>query len=148
LSPAFDPGRTSYTANVPYDLDATVEDVLSQIMVTATAADTSARVSLTAPVSETVAEHPYTVGLALGDNTIVVAVVSQDGSTVTSYTVVVTRAGNAKLGDLTLSDDIALSPAFNKDKSGRVAGWKHGHVLHRGRHARRQREADELDPGR
>jgi hypothetical protein len=83
LSPAFDPGRTSYTASAPYELVA--------IMVTATLADTNASMSLTAPV------------------------------------------------DVDLADGAAC---------GRVAGWKHGHVLHRGRHARRQREAGRLDPER
>jgi len=119
LSPAFSTGRLDYTANVPYSQ--------SSIRVTP-AADATATVTVQvngAGTPETVASGTQSSALALdvGDNTIVVVVTAQDGTTTQTYTVEVRRAAdtsyvvpprsaNADLSGLSLSEGAALSPAF------------------------------------
>ncbi len=106
LSPAFAAGTLSYT-------DAVANSVNS-ISVTPTLADSTANVNVNGVASDSgFASTP--IALAVGTNTITVAVTAQDGKTKLTYTIVVTRAplgSNASLSNLYLSNSALLSPAF------------------------------------
>ena len=101
LSPAFASLSRSYTATVDY--------VLTQTTITATATD-----SLNKGVAITAADiNNNLINLAVGDNIITVTVTAEDNST-DVYTITITRA--AVSTDTTLSElsfsDITLSPEF------------------------------------
>ncbi|MBX3010841.1 MAG: cadherin-like beta sandwich domain-containing protein [Caldilineaceae bacterium] len=110
LSPTFDSGTTSYTATVNYAYPSvavtpTLSGVAATYVVTVTPSGGS-------PVVCT--GDPLDCPLEVGENTIEVTVTAEDGSTVQTYTVVVTRqpaATDATLSDLELSEG-TLSPTF------------------------------------
>ncbi|MDC1440383.1 cadherin-like beta sandwich domain-containing protein [Planktomarina temperata] len=99
LSPSFASGTLAYTSSVP--------NSVSSLIVTPTTNDANA----TATVNGASAATPVT--LAVGSNTVTVQVTAQDGTTIQSYTVAVTRAASsdATLSALTLSSG-SLSPSF------------------------------------
>ncbi|WP_164558095.1 DUF4347 domain-containing protein [Massilia atriviolacea] len=104
LSPAFASGTTSYSASVG--------NATTALTLTPTLADASASVTVNGvPVASGNASGA--LALAVGANTINTVVTAQDGATVTSYTVTVTRAASAdaNLSALALSGG-SLSPAF------------------------------------
>ncbi|MDB9880848.1 cadherin-like beta sandwich domain-containing protein [Planktomarina temperata] len=99
LSPGFASGTLAYTSSVP--------NSVSSLIVTPTTNDANA----TATVNGASTATPVT--LAVGSNTVTVQVTAQDGTTIQSYTVAVTRAASsdATLSALTLSSG-SLSPGF------------------------------------
>ena len=104
LSPAFSSGTTAYTAAVANNVTSvTVTPVPNNLNATITVNGT------TVPG----ATMSGSINLAVGANTITTVVTAQDGVTVITYTVTVTRAAstNANLSDLTVSNGV-LSPAF------------------------------------
>jgi gliding motility-associated-like protein len=108
LSPLFVPGGNSYTSTVP--------NTISSITVTPRTADTGARVTVngTAVVSNTASSS---IGLNVGQNTITVVGIAQDGTTKDTYTVVVTRSAstNDALTSLTLSPASPLTTVAGPD---------------------------------
>ncbi|RYD93597.1 MAG: cadherin-like beta sandwich domain-containing protein, partial [Sphingobacteriales bacterium] len=106
LTPSFNAGTTSYTANVP--------NSKSSVGVTASVADTTARVK--------VGDDAYTnyinktVNLSTGSNAIAIDVKAQNGD-VKTYVVAVVRAlsADATLSNLVASagTNLALSPSFD-----------------------------------
>ena len=127
LSPAFDPGKATYTALVPNSVGLTT--------VGATAADSGAVVNITAvhaSGADSVIDSANVVTLSDTEETnITIAVTAADGVNSKSYTVAVTRAAEdasavATLGALSLADPdsdaaIAISPAFAADKTAYTA---------------------------
>lgn len=122
LSPSFSAGTSDYTSNVPYSQNS--------IRITPVAdATATIAVRVNGGASEAVAGGAESSALPLntGLNTIEVIVTAQDGTTVQSYTVNVTRqsppssagggmipsrSANANLSKLSLTGGIALNPAF------------------------------------
>ncbi|MGZ4032954.1 MAG: cadherin-like beta sandwich domain-containing protein, partial [Tumebacillaceae bacterium] len=102
LSPAFEAGTTSYTANVA--------NGVTSVQVTPTVADSTATLKVNGATATS--GSAVNVPLNIGANTISVLVTAQDGTQKT-YTITVTRAAsaNADLSNLTLSQG-TLSPAF------------------------------------
>ena len=103
LSPVFVSGTTAYTASVPYETNSvTVSPIKSE-------ENASIKVN-GIPVSS---GAEYTIPLNVGVNTISTVVTAQDGLTIKTYTVAVTRtvSTNADLSALSLSSGV-LSPAF------------------------------------
>ena len=85
LNEPFDPNTTSYTANVPYSTTSTTE--------TPTAQDANATITVNGtPVAS--GTPSSSIPLAVGPNTITTVVTAQDGVTMKTYTVTVTRAAN------------------------------------------------------
>ena len=107
LSPTFAEGIKDYTATVPNDI--------KEIKVTPTTADTTAAITVN---GEKVANGTASgeIPLKVGENEIVTVITAQDGTTINTYTVIVTRepSNEAGLSDIILSDG-TLSPAFNTD---------------------------------
>ncbi|GKS09301.1 hypothetical protein YDYSY3_03010 [Paenibacillus chitinolyticus] len=105
LTPVFDSGTTSYTAQVATGV--------SSIDVTPVLADGTATMTVNGQAATSGTAAP--VSLNVGDNTITVVVTAQDGMTSETYTVTVKRAaplsGNADLSSLSLSAG-TLNPAF------------------------------------
>ncbi|MCY9597385.1 hypothetical protein PC41400_08855 [Paenibacillus chitinolyticus] len=105
LTPVFDSGTTSYTAQVATGV--------SSIDVTPVVADGTATLTMNGHAATSGTAVP--VSLNVGDNTITVVVTAQDGTTSETYTVTVNRAaplsGNADLSSLSLSAG-TLNPAF------------------------------------
>ncbi|MFC9775362.1 cadherin-like beta sandwich domain-containing protein [Paenibacillus chitinolyticus] len=105
LTPVFDSGTTSYTAQVATGV--------SSIDVTPVVADGTATLTLNGHAATSGTAVP--VSLNVGDNTITVVVTAQDGTTSETYTVTVNRAaplsGNADLSSLSLSAG-TLTPAY------------------------------------
>ena len=104
LSPAFAAGTTSYTASV--------SNATASITVTPTVADATATVTVNG-VAVTSGNASGAIGLTVGTNPISVVVTAENGTTIKSYTVTVTRAGSgdANLSALVLSGG-SLMPAF------------------------------------
>ena len=104
LSPTFAPLTTSYAASVP--------NATASVTVTPTATDVTATIKVngTAVTSGTASAA---ISLAVGANTITAVVTAQDGTTIKTYTVTVTRAASAvsTLSALALSSGI-LTPTF------------------------------------
>jgi len=87
LSPSFSSGRASYTASVT--------NAVSTIGVTSTVNDAGARAQIKlggGSYSNMTNGSPSSISLAEGANTITILVTAQDGSTTSTYTIVVTRA--------------------------------------------------------
>jgi hypothetical protein len=102
LSPGFASNRFSYTASVPYSA--------TSLTVTPTAADPGAAIKVNgATVASGTASGP--ISLNVGANLITTVVVSQDTTATNTYTLTVTRTGNAYLASLVPSAG-TLSPAF------------------------------------
>ena len=103
ISPAFDTNTTKYTASVDFSV--------SKLNVTATAADSKAKVAISG------------ADLKVGSNTVKVTVTAENGSK-KEYTITVTRAqdpnyvasNNANLKEITINQGI-LSPAFKADQT-------------------------------
>lgn len=107
LSPAFVPGIHNYQISVPYNAE--------PFMVIPGAAFAGATIKVDGK------EVPRggmseAITLSVGETLIIIEVTAADGVNRSTYTVTVTRAeppsADASLGSLTLSDGIALSPAF------------------------------------
>lgn len=110
LGPAFASGVAGYTADA-------ASHIVS-VKVTAWTADPDASVTVNGkPVANGSPSGP--IPLKAGDNTILVTVTSQDGSTQKTYTVIVTRGAraNADLINLALSSG-SLDPAFTGSETG------------------------------
>ena len=89
MNPAFASTTTSYTASVAYAVDEiTIVPTVSEIYATVAYLDASD----TALTDADVAKDDFQVVLAVGANTIKVKVTAEDGDTIETYTVVVTRA--------------------------------------------------------
>ncbi|WP_407870632.1 cadherin-like beta sandwich domain-containing protein [Paenibacillus sp. P36] len=105
LTPAFDSGTTTYTANVVNEVSSTT--------VTPTVLESQGRVTVNG-TSVTSGGTSDVIPLIVGSNTITLVVTAQDGTTKT-YTFTITRAkslsNNADLSGLTLSG-VNLMPAF------------------------------------
>jgi tRNA threonylcarbamoyladenosine modification (KEOPS) complex Pcc1 subunit len=86
LSPAFDPAITSYSV--------AVANAVTSIRFTPTAADTGATIRVEGVVVASGAQSG-SIGLAVGANSVEVEVTAQDGTTIKTYTVTVTRAAGA-----------------------------------------------------
>ncbi|MBW7474827.1 cadherin-like beta sandwich domain-containing protein [Paenibacillus oenotherae] len=104
LSPVFASGTTDYTASVV--------NGVSSIRVTPTTADSFMTVKVN---GESVASGAQSgdINLDVGDNTITLAVLAEDGVTTKTYTITIERlrSSNANLSQLSLSSG-TLSPAF------------------------------------
>jgi gliding motility-associated-like protein len=104
LSPVFAASTNGYTASVANNI--------TSLTVTPTLADATASITVNGTV---VASGSASSGISLnvGSNSISVAVTAQDGTTVNTYTLSVTRAGsnNANLSNITLSSG-TLTPTF------------------------------------
>jgi hypothetical protein len=114
LSPEFSPDTTSYSSAVAYDV--------SVIDVTATAAGQEASIRING--SAITSGIPHTISLDAGANIISIEVTAQDGTTVKTYTIVVTRAEpshNAKLSGLTTAPN-SIEPVFDPDTTRYNAG--------------------------
>ncbi len=96
LTPAFDSGTTSYTANVP--------NATTSTTVTPTVADATATVTVNG--SPVVSGTPSgAIPLAVGMNTITTVVTSGSGTTMTTYTVVVTRSPSTSIEGVQVRGD-------------------------------------------
>ncbi len=105
LQPAFAPSVLTYTASVGNDIDF--------ITVTAMPNHTGA-VAATLPADADGTAAGHQVGLTVGENIITLIVTAEDGSTVQTYTLTLTRespAEDAMLRALEL-DGVTLQPAF------------------------------------
>jgi len=104
LSPAFSGGTTSYTASVG--------NATTSLTVTPTVVDATASITVNG-VTTTSGNASGAIALNVGSNTIITAVTAQDGTTVKTYTVTVTRAGSgdANLSALVVSGG-SIAPAF------------------------------------
>ncbi len=110
LTPAFDPGTSSYTA--------TVGNETASLTLTVATNEPNATITTTvtppggSPIVCT--GDPLDCPLAVGDNVIEVTVTAQDGTTIETYTIIVTRAlpsEDATLSNLAISPG-TLSPSF------------------------------------
>jgi hypothetical protein len=101
LEPEFTSAVTDYAATVAHNTD--------NIVVSVTTSDSEANVTINGG-SDT------SVPLIVGDNTISIVVTAEDGTTMRTYTVIVTRAvsDNASLSGLELSN-AAIDPTFDRD---------------------------------
>ena len=102
VSPVFDPATFSYTMSVPY--------LTSTLALTPTLADTNAQVTVNGLVVAS-GSSSSNRNLVEGSNAISIVVTAQDGTTVQTYTLTVTRATGPVVSDLGLSSGV-LSPAF------------------------------------
>jgi gliding motility-associated-like protein len=104
LNPIFTSGTTAYTASVP--------NAVTSLTITPTVADATATVTVNG-TAVTSGAASGTITLAVGANVINIATKAQDGTTIITYQVTVTRAasGNSALSSLALSDG-TLSPVF------------------------------------
>lgn len=107
LAPVFSPTVFTYTDTVGPDV--------ASINITPTAKDPQAIIKINNVVSTS--GQPKSVALAVGSNTITINVTASDSSQST-YTLTVTRQGNADLKSLTAQDNfgtnVPLNPAFDK----------------------------------
>ncbi len=113
LNPAFGAATTSYTTTVAHGI--------TSLTVTPTVADATATITVNGtPVQSGAASDP--LALNVGDNTLTIVVTAQDGTTLKTYTITVTRAvsDNADLSGLTLSHS-TLNPAFDSATTGYTA---------------------------
>ncbi|WP_162254162.1 cadherin-like beta sandwich domain-containing protein [Ensifer sp. Root142] len=104
LSPSFAAATTSYTASVP--------NATTSLTVTSMIGHSAATLTINGdPVASNAASGA--IALNVGSNTVTAVVTAEDGTTVKTYTVTVTRApsANADLSGLDLSAG-TLSPAF------------------------------------
>jgi gliding motility-associated-like protein len=104
ISPVFDPATLTYSVSVSNTVTGTT--------ITAAATEPNATIKVNG-VAVNSATASGNIALNVGSNAIVTSVTAQDGVTVTSYTINITRApsADADLAGLTLSAGI-LNPAF------------------------------------
>jgi gliding motility-associated-like protein len=109
----FDSGTTSYTASVP--------NSVTGITLTPTFTDNTATITVNG-IAVTSGIASGNIPLAVGPNTITTTVTAQDGTTMDTYTVIVTRAPSsvATLSNLVLSQG-ALTPTFDSATTGYTA---------------------------
>ncbi|MBW7475566.1 cadherin-like beta sandwich domain-containing protein [Paenibacillus oenotherae] len=123
LSPSFSAGTLGYTSSVPYSVNSLS---VTPIVADATAAVT---VAVNGGTPEAVASGAASSALPLnvGVNKINVAVTAQDGTTIRTYTVDVTRQLNtdASLSGLSLSGGAVLSPSFSAGTLGYTSSVSH-----------------------
>jgi tRNA threonylcarbamoyladenosine modification (KEOPS) complex Pcc1 subunit len=110
LSPVFDSNTISYTADV---LNGT-----NSVTVTPTRFESHAAITVNGN-SVTSGSASGAINLNVGENTITVIVIAQDGQTTKTYTITITRASpgassDARLSALTISTG-TLTPSFNLD---------------------------------
>ena len=102
----FVPGTTAY--------DVQVENSVASVTVTPTVTHSAATIAVMS-VSVTSGTASGAIGLGVGDTTITIVVTAEDGTTMQTYTIIVTRAvlpfNDATLIGLTISQG-ALSPTF------------------------------------
>ncbi len=114
LSPTFAATTVYYTA--------TVSNVISTITVTPIAEEAAATIIINGiAVASGAASVPF--ALVVGTNSLHVLVTAPDGSTIKTYTIIVTReqtSNNANLGNMTLSSGL-LDPAFNSSTTSYTA---------------------------
>ena len=108
LAPDFDAYTNQYDTTVLYAVDS--------MTVTPTTANEYARVTVNGTAVDS-GVASTAIPLSVGDNTITVEVTAEDGSTIKTYTITVTRqvlegSSDAELSSLVLSDGV-LSPFFN-----------------------------------
>ena len=106
LDPPFDPATSTYTVDVA--------PTVSSITITATATDDGATVTVDGTPT-TSGDPSASISLTDGDNALLVVVTAEDGSTIRTYTVTVTKgsfATDATLSALTLSTG-TLTPPFD-----------------------------------
>ena len=92
----FTAATTSYTVDV--------ENAKAQVIVAATASDTTSNVEYS-PADADTNTTAHDVDLSVGENTVTVTVTAQDGTTTKAYTITINRAEagtNADLSDLTI----------------------------------------------
>ena len=118
LSPTFASGTTAYTASVA--------NSVTETTVTATARDENASVEVTPEDADdqTLGDQ---VALAVGETTVAIEVIAEDGETTRTYMVTVTRAGSAAatLSALSLSG-MTLTPGFASGTMAYAASVEHG----------------------
>ncbi|WP_165452623.1 cadherin-like beta sandwich domain-containing protein [Paenibacillus thalictri] len=104
LSPAFASSKTDYTASVV--------NGVSSIRVTPTTADSLITVKVNGQSVASGAQSED-INLDVGDNTVTLVALAEDGETTKTYTITIERlrSSNANLSQLTLSNG-TLSPAF------------------------------------
>lgn len=112
LSPSFDKSTKDYTA--------TVNNEVTSIKVTPAASDSKSKIKVNG--KDVAAGSAAEVALEVGKNVITVEVTAEDGKTVNTYTITVTRSeppyvpsANADLVNLTLSKG-TLTPDFDTEK--------------------------------
>lgn len=115
LSPAFSGGTTNYTMTVP--------NLTNSLSVTATVSALGATITINGtPATSSTPFGP--IALNTGQNTIPIVVTSQDTTSITTYTLTVTRTApdpaNPALSDLVPSAG-TLSPAFASNTTGYTA---------------------------
>jgi gliding motility-associated-like protein len=105
LSPVFNASTNNYTASV--------NNSVTSISLTPTAADATAALTVNGTIVNS-GNASGNITLSVGDNIIKTVVTAQDGATINTYTVTVTRAksSNANLTALTLNSG-ALLPVFD-----------------------------------
>jgi gliding motility-associated-like protein len=105
FTPGFTVGNLNYSASV--------NNSVTSITVTPGVADATASVTVNGN-AVTSGSASATIPLIVGTNTINTNITAQDGTTIKTYTIVITRApsANANLTNLTLSNGI-ISPAFS-----------------------------------
>jgi len=104
LSPAFSSGVKSYTAEV--------ENSVESVTLTAAAADPGATIKINGTTTAS-GTQSAPVTISNEGTTITIEVTAKDGKAVKTYTVTVTRAGNAELSSLAISPgelSLAISP--------------------------------------
>ncbi|TEB08015.1 Cadherin-like beta sandwich domain protein [Pelotomaculum schinkii] len=116
LDPAFDTGTTGYTVNVPNEV--------SSVNITATTVDTAATLQINGTVA-TSGSAQAVDNLAVGNNSVDVAVTAIDGTTVKTYTLTIKRAAasqdhGADLSSLSVAGSVYydLAPAFDAGTTG------------------------------
>lgn len=117
LSPDFDKAVTSYTANVA--------NSTTTVRLSATTSASGASLKVNgAPLESGDSSDP--IALNVGENQINIEVTAQDGSTMRTYTITLTRSGstNADLASLSLSQGV-LSPNFTAATTGYTASVAH-----------------------
>jgi gliding motility-associated-like protein len=105
LTPAFSASTNVYTASVA--------NGVSSLTITPTAADPTATITVNGTTVVT-GSASSGISLSVGDNTITTIVKAQDGTTINTYTLTVTRAqsSNADLASIALSNG-TLNPVFS-----------------------------------
>ncbi len=101
LTPVFATGTTIYTATVP--------NAITSLTVTPTTTDSNATVKVNG-VTVTSGNPSGAVALAVGPNIITTVVTAQDGTTIDTYTITVTRTAQATI--VTSGTLIALTTAY------------------------------------
>ncbi|WP_096356028.1 cadherin-like beta sandwich domain-containing protein [Mucilaginibacter gotjawali] len=109
ITPVFSTSKYSYTASVPYNV--------SSVKLTATGSDTTAMITVNGTQVQPGTASPD-IPLSVGPNTIATTVTAQDGITIKTTTLLISRAApssNASLANLKISSG-TLTPVFSAAK--------------------------------